>query len=100
MFKSFLELGKKVGYHIPNRFEDGYGLNKERVQQMYEKGYSLLITVDNGIKAYEAIDLANELGIDVIVIDHHDYENCRMHVQSFIQKCHRIIHLKKYVEVF
>ena len=55
----------------PNRFEDGYGLNKERVQQMYEKGYSLLITVDNGIKAYEAIDLANELGIDVIVIDHH-----------------------------
>ena len=41
---------------------------------MYEKGYSLLITVDNGIKAYEAIDLANELGIDVIVIDHHDYD--------------------------
>lgn len=35
---NFLELGKKVGYHIPNRFEDGYGLNKERVQQMYEKG--------------------------------------------------------------
>ena len=34
----------------------------------------MLITVDNGIKAYEAIDLANELGIDVIVIDHHDYD--------------------------
>ena len=74
LVQAFLELGKKVGYHIPNRFEDGYGLNKERVQQMYEKGYSLLITVDNGIKAYEAIDLANELGIDVIVIDHHDYD--------------------------
>lgn len=74
LVQTFLELGKKVGYHIPNRFEDGYGLNKERVQQMYEKGYTLLITVDNGIKAYEAIDLANELGIDVIVIDHHDYD--------------------------
>lgn len=73
LFKLF-RIREKVGYHIPNRFEDGYGLNKERVQQMYEKGYSLLITVDNGIKAYEAIDLANELGIDVIVIDHHDYD--------------------------
>lgn len=55
LVQAFLELGKKVGYHIPNRFEDGYGLNKERVQQMYEKGYSLLITVDNGIKAYELL---------------------------------------------
>ena len=55
LVQAFLELGKKVGYHIPNRFEDGYGLNKERVQQMYEKGYTLLITVDNGIKAYEPL---------------------------------------------
>lgn len=74
LVQAFLELGKKVGYHIPNRFVDGYGLNCKRVQEMYDKGYSLIITVDNGIKAYEAIELANELGIDVIVVDHHDYD--------------------------
>lgn len=73
LVQAFLSLGKQVGYHIPNRMEDGYGLNTKRVQQMYEKGYTLIITVDNGIKAYEAIDLADSLGIDVIVIDHHDY---------------------------
>lgn len=71
LVKAFKMLGKDVGYHIPNRFSDGYGLNEARVQQMHEKGYSLIITVDNGIKAMEAIDLANELGIDVIVTDHH-----------------------------
>lgn len=75
LVQAFLELGKKVGYHIPNRFKDGYGLNTKRVQEMYDKGYSLIITVDNGIKAYEAIELANELGIDVIVVDHHDYDD-------------------------
>lgn len=67
---------------------------------MYEKGYSLLITVDNGIKAYEAINLANELGMMLLLLIIMIMTNCRMHVQSFIQKCHRIIHLKKYVEVF
>lgn len=71
LVKTFKMLGKDVGYHIPNRFSDGYGLNETRVKQMAEKGYSLIITVDNGIKALDAIDLANELGVDVIVTDHH-----------------------------
>lgn len=74
LVQAFLTLGKKVGYHIPNRLEDGYGLNTQRVMQMNEKGYTLIITVDNGIKAYEAIDLADSLGIDVIVVDHHEYD--------------------------
>ena len=55
--------------------QDGYGLNVTRVEQMAAKGYSLIITVDNGIKANEAIDLANELGIDVIVTDHHSHDD-------------------------
>lgn len=71
LVKAFMMLGVKVGYHIPNRFSDGYGLNEERVEQMYEKGYTLIITVDNGISAFDAIDKANELGVDVIVTDHH-----------------------------
>lgn len=74
LVQAFLSLGKKVGFHIPNRIEDGYGLNVDRVRQIHEKGYSLIITVDNGIKAFDAIDLADRLGIDVIVVDHHDFD--------------------------
>lgn len=71
LVKAFKMLGKDVGYHIPNRFNDGYGLNEERVKQIANKGYTLIITVDNGIKALDAVDLANEYGIDVIITDHH-----------------------------
>lgn len=71
---AFQQLGVTVGYHIPDRKIDGYGLNVSRVEQMADKGYSLIITVDNGIKAFDAIEKANELGIDVIVTDHHNYD--------------------------
>ncbi|OUP79131.1 single-stranded-DNA-specific exonuclease RecJ [Erysipelatoclostridium sp. An173] len=72
---AFRQLGIEVGYHIPNRQEDGYGLNVNRVEQIASKNYSLIITVDNGIKAYDAIERANELGVDVIVTDHHNYDD-------------------------
>lgn len=75
LVQAFLELGIEVGYHIPHRFEDGYGLNVKRVEQIAAKGYSLIITVDNGVKAFEAIERANELGIDVIVTDHHQFDH-------------------------
>ena len=74
LYQTLLELGANVGYHIPNRLVDGYGLNVERVKQMEEKGYSLIITVDNGVKAFEAIEYACECGIDVIVTDHHQFD--------------------------
>ena len=51
LVQAFAELGVHVGYHIPNRFDDGYGLNADRVKQMAQRGYSLIITVDNGVKA-------------------------------------------------
>lgn len=75
LVQAFLKRGVQVGYHIPHRYEDGYGLNVTRVEQMAEKGYSLIITVDNGIKAFEAVERANELGIDVIITDHHEFED-------------------------
>lgn len=75
LVQAFLERGVQVGYHIPNRFQDGYGLNVERVKQMAKKGYSLIITVDNGVKAFEAVECANELGVDVIITDHHQFDN-------------------------
>lgn len=67
-------LGIENGYYVPNRFNEGYGLHPDIVQRAYEKGYKLIITVDNGVKATEALLKAKELGIDVIVTDHHEYE--------------------------
>ena len=62
---------KNFSYHIPHREKDGYGLSVKAVNKAYEDGVSLIITVDNGIAAFEAVDRANELGIGVIVTDHH-----------------------------
>lgn len=67
-------LGIENGYYIPDRFKEGYGLHPETVQMAYDKGYSLIITVDNGVKAHEALKKAKELGMDVIVTDHHVIE--------------------------
>ncbi|MDD8048918.1 MAG: single-stranded-DNA-specific exonuclease RecJ [Thomasclavelia sp.] len=74
LVKALKMRGLDAKFHIPSRTDDGYGLNVKRVIQMYEKGYTLIITVDNGVKAFEAIDKANELGMDVIVTDHHDFD--------------------------
>lgn len=62
---------KNAGYYLPNRMEEGYGLNKEAIQRCSENGARLLITVDCGISGREEIEYANSLGIDVIVTDHH-----------------------------
>ncbi len=69
---SLKRLGAILAYHIPNRFEEGYGLNKNILIKAYEKGVKLVITVDCGITSREEVELARELGIDVIVIDHHE----------------------------
>lgn len=74
LVQAFHELHVEVGYHIPNRFTDGYGLNAKRVKQMADKGYTLIITVDNGIKSFEAVDEANKYGVDVIITDHHTFD--------------------------
>lgn len=69
---SFLKKVKaKCDYHIPHRINDGYGITVEGVRLAKEKEVDLIITVDNGIVANEAIDEANHLGIDVIITDHH-----------------------------
>lgn len=68
------KLGANVDYFINNRFDHGYGIKPEGVKDLVKKfpTVDMLITVDNGIVAYEGIDYANELGIEVIVTDHHD----------------------------
>lgn len=67
----FKQIGCQVDYYIPERFTEGYGLNSEAIQKLSEKGYSLLVTVDCGIKSLEEIKKASSLGINVIVTDHH-----------------------------
>ncbi len=62
----------EVGYYIPKRLDEGYGLNREAVRKIYEKGYKLIITVDCGITGVEEIKYAYELGMEVIVTDHHE----------------------------
>ena len=61
-----------VGYYIPRRLDEGYGLNKEAVKKIYEEGYQLIITVDCGITGMEEIEYAYSLGMEVIVTDHHE----------------------------
>ncbi len=65
-------LGAQVDYYIPHRIEEGYGLNSEAVRSLAEGGTRLLITVDCGITAFEAADVARQLGVDLIITDHHE----------------------------
>jgi single-stranded-DNA-specific exonuclease len=65
------KMGAQVCYYLPNRLEEGYGLNKKGIRQAKKKGVQLLITVDCGISALEEIDYLNKLGIDTIITDHH-----------------------------
>ena len=71
----FNHLNKSVNYHIPNRFTEGYGVNKEAIKSISEQGCDLLLTVDCGITSVDEIAYANTLGIQVIVIDHHQPKN-------------------------
>ncbi len=73
VLKKFLKTcGLEVDYYIPNRLNEGYGLNKNAIDKIKEGGYTLIITVDCGISAIEEITYANELGIETIVTDHHE----------------------------
>ena len=72
MVKTFEKLNYPVSYYIPIRYTDGYGLNVNNVIKIKNAGFSLIITVDNGIAQDEAIKKANELGMDVIIVDHHE----------------------------
>ena len=71
--KKFLEeRGLKTGHYIPNRLEEGYGLNENAIRSIAEQKYTLMITVDCGISGIEEVDLANQLGIETIITDHHE----------------------------
>lgn len=66
--------GIECGFYIPDRIKEGYGLSEKTVQLAHQKGYEIIITVDNGVKAHDALAKAKEYGMTVIVSDHHHIE--------------------------
>ncbi|MEG0958570.1 MAG: DHH family phosphoesterase [Erysipelotrichaceae bacterium] len=72
--KALKQYGLTCGYYIPNRFKEGYGLNEQTVHLAKEKGYKILLTVDNGVKSLKAASLCKSLGMGLIISDHHSYD--------------------------
>lgn len=73
VLKSFLEeRGLEVDSYIPNRLDEGYGLNKKAIKKVFDDGHRLMITVDCGISGIDEVDYANSLGMEVLITDHHE----------------------------
>lgn len=73
VLKSFLQdIGLETSTYIPNRLNEGYGLNKQAIEKIKQEGCQLMITVDCGISGIEEIEYANSLGLETIVTDHHE----------------------------
>ena len=73
VLKRFLEeRGIQVSSYIPNRLNEGYGLNKEAIKKISDEGYTLMVTVDCGISGIDEVEYANSLGIETIITDHHE----------------------------
>ena len=85
LVETLVSLGANVSSYIPNRFEEGYGPNKDAFSKIIKSGISLIITVDNGIAGVDEVELANSLGCDVIITDHHK-------IQDKIPKAYAVIH--------
>lgn len=66
------EIGAKVDYYIPDRFDDGYGLSRKSINMALEKNTTLLITVDVGITSFDPLAYATEKGLESIICDHHE----------------------------
>ena len=85
LVETLVSLGADVSSYIPNRFEEGYGPNKDAFSKIIKSGIGLIITVDNGIAGVDEVELANSLGCDVIITDHHK-------IQDKIPKAYAVIH--------
>ena len=70
--ESLREIGATVISYIPNRFDEGYGLNNEALDNLKDEGVALVITVDCGIRSIEEVKHAREIGLDIILTDHHE----------------------------
>ena len=71
VFTYFNATGADISYYIPSREGEGYGLNKVALRKLKEQGFDLVITVDNGISAVDEVAYANQIGLDIVITDHH-----------------------------
>ncbi|TET52820.1 MAG: single-stranded-DNA-specific exonuclease RecJ, partial [Actinobacteria bacterium] len=72
LYEILKKMKAKVRYHIPCRFNEGYGLNKKSLNKIINEGAKLLITVDCGIKSFSEVNYAKKKGLDVVITDHHE----------------------------
>ncbi len=77
LYKHLKEMGIDVDYYVPDRMQEGYGVNKDALDKIRANGSTLIITVDTGITAVDESEYAKEIGLDVIVTDHHE---CKEHI--------------------
>ncbi len=75
MLQILSHLTENLEYYIPSRFDEGYGLNKEAIKKIYDGGADLIVTVDCGSVSTQEVKYANQLGIDIIITDHHNLGN-------------------------
>ena len=87
LYEALIERDALVSFYIPNRFTEGYGLNNEALEKIYSDEYKLVITVDNGISSVSEAKYAKEIGLDLIITDHHE-------AQGEIPDAFAIIHPK------
>ncbi|MBX4269660.1 single-stranded-DNA-specific exonuclease RecJ [Clostridium estertheticum] len=74
MYKGLKRSGANVEYYVPDREHEGYGINSDRIRKLNDEGFKVVLTCDNGIAAMEQVKLAKELGLIVIVTDHHELQ--------------------------
>lgn len=89
LFSYFKKIGLDVSYYIPNRISDGYGLNKEVIKKFADEKYNLVVTCDTGITAIEEAEYIRELGMELLVTDHHEMQDNK------IPNCTAVVDLKR-----
>ena len=72
LYKALTTCDAEASYYIPDRENEGYGLSTSRLEKMYDEGYRTIITCDNGISAVEQVKRAKELGMTIVITDHHE----------------------------
>lgn len=72
LYKALKKIGANVIYYIPDREEEGYGLNIEAIDEVKQKGVDIIFTCDNGIASIEEVDYIKQNGMDIIILDHHE----------------------------
>lgn len=85
MYKALKQCGAQVDYYVPDREHEGYGINSDRIKKMCAEGFEVILTCDNGIAAINQVKLAKELGMSVIITDHHElsFEEDSVGVRTF-----------------